>query len=67
MIKFLRFGLKNPRTTIAAVLAAVVAVLTAILYTIDLDPNTQADWNAVMVLLLAAFTALQGYFAKDAE
>ena len=57
-------ALTSWRTTLAACILALDAIGHAVLATIDNDPLTNADWNSVLMLLVAAIGLL---FARDAN
>lgn len=54
----------NPRTTIAAIMTAVSALMAAVAMEMDGDPETHANWAMVVPLFI---TALGLLFAKDGE
>lgn len=56
--------MRNPKTTIAGVLTALVATANAVLLLIDADPATTADWATVVAAWATAFGLI---FAKDSE
>ena len=60
----LKVAAANWKTTLAAFLAAVVAIAKAVMAMIDADPLTQPDWTLVVTLLIAAVGL---FFARDAD
>jgi hypothetical protein len=60
----MRAALNSWKTTLVACLLAADAIGHAVIDTLDGNPATVADWNLVIVLLLAAAGML---FARDAD
>ena len=59
---------KNWKTTIAALIAAIIVILTGVHAFIDGDPNTVADWKEVLgALATAAAIFGVGWFARDKD
>jgi len=57
-------GMKNPKTTIIAICAAVAAIAGAVTAITDGDPATNPDW-AILAAVIA--TAIGLLFARDAD
>ena len=57
-------ALTSWKTTLAACILAVDAIMHAISAIIDNDPMTNPDWNTVVMLLVAAAGLL---FARDSD
>lgn len=62
-----RAELKSIRTTVVAVLAFLLVLLTAILYCIDMDPSTVADWNKVADALALLLISVGFFSTRDAR
>jgi lysylphosphatidylglycerol synthetase-like protein (DUF2156 family) len=57
-------GMKNWKTTTAAIAAAVSAIAGAVVAITDSDPDTVANWSEVVPLVIFAVGLL---FARDAD
>ena len=57
-------GLRNPKTTVLGILAALAAIINAIVFILDGDPATNPDWATVAATVA---TALGLLFARDAD
>ena len=64
MAKTFRRMAKSPKTTFAAILGAVSALVSAIAMEIDGDPETTGNWALVIPLVV---TALGLLFARDED
>lgn len=65
---------KNPKTTIAGILAAVASLLLATSFLFDGDPKTNPDWagvveasQAILVAVFGGSVGALGIFAVDAN
>jgi hypothetical protein len=59
--------LRSLKTTLTAVFAAIVGGVIFLEALLDSDPSTIPDADGLLIMCLAAITALQGLFARDAD
>lgn len=67
MVKSLRDGMTNWRTSVAGIATGLCVVLAAISAMVDNDPNTVADAGQVWEAIAGIGMILWGIFSKDGD
>jgi hypothetical protein len=67
MGKTLQAAFASWQTTGIAILQALIVIFTVIVNAFDNDPTTVADWNKVVIILVALLNACGLFVTRDAD